>query len=284
MLPGFRFLFAAIVLSMSILVFGLGAAALLRAAHEQFVSNPSWHVAPETMFAQQREATQPVLAMLHAEPAAAEREKAPDQVPAPAAPAEQATSVAVPSEPAAVAAAPAESEATAAMKTEQPSPAEVAKPEAPGSQNSSQSETAPALAKADAPVSPDPPAPAAESKIAATEQASPPANEAAPAASEPAPAASEAPDQTSAAAPAAADIAATKIATLGGPPVTIEPPAKAADAKQDSSAIKKRLHARRAAQRRKIASRARLARQVTQQPADAFAQPLAQPPTAARKH
>ena len=31
MLPGFRFLFAAIVLSTSVLVFGLGAAALLRA-------------------------------------------------------------------------------------------------------------------------------------------------------------------------------------------------------------------------------------------------------------
>ena len=51
MLPGFRFLFAAIVLSMSILVFGLGAAALLRAAHEQFASNPSWRAAPEAMFA-----------------------------------------------------------------------------------------------------------------------------------------------------------------------------------------------------------------------------------------
>ena len=58
MLPGFRFLFAAIVLSMSILVFGLGAAALLRAAHEQFASNPSWRAAPETSFAQQTEATQ----------------------------------------------------------------------------------------------------------------------------------------------------------------------------------------------------------------------------------
>ena len=41
MLPGFRFLFAAIILSMSVLVFGLGAAALLRAAHEQFASIPS---------------------------------------------------------------------------------------------------------------------------------------------------------------------------------------------------------------------------------------------------
>ena len=41
MLPGFRFLFAAIVLSMSVLIFGLGAAALLRAAHEQFAHMPS---------------------------------------------------------------------------------------------------------------------------------------------------------------------------------------------------------------------------------------------------
>ena len=38
MLPGFRFLFAATMLSMSLLVFGLGAAALLRAAHEEFTS------------------------------------------------------------------------------------------------------------------------------------------------------------------------------------------------------------------------------------------------------
>ena len=52
MLPGFRFLFAAIVLSMSVLVFGLGAAALLRAAHEEFASNPSWRAPPEPVFAQ----------------------------------------------------------------------------------------------------------------------------------------------------------------------------------------------------------------------------------------
>ena len=64
MLPGFRFLFAAIVLSMSIMVFGLGAAALFRAAHEEFASNPSWHPSPETRFARQGEATKPVLAML----------------------------------------------------------------------------------------------------------------------------------------------------------------------------------------------------------------------------
>src|SRR6202021_1196742 len=64
MLPGFRFLFAAIVLSMSMLVFGLGAAALLRAAHEEFASMPAWRPAPETTFAQKADAPPPVLAML----------------------------------------------------------------------------------------------------------------------------------------------------------------------------------------------------------------------------
>ncbi|WP_245477643.1 hypothetical protein [Bradyrhizobium guangxiense] len=69
MLPGFRFLFAAILLSTSILVFGLGAAALLRASHEQYVSNPSWRNGPqEQMFAQAPEPAQPVLAVLRAEP------------------------------------------------------------------------------------------------------------------------------------------------------------------------------------------------------------------------
>src|SRR3979411_514478 len=79
MLPGFRFLFSAIVLSMSILIFGLGAAALLRAAHEQFASNPSWRAAPEVMFAQPSEATKPVLAILRVEPTPAEQ-KAPPAV------------------------------------------------------------------------------------------------------------------------------------------------------------------------------------------------------------
>lgn len=69
MLPGFRFLFAAILLSTSILVFGLGAAALLRASHEQYVSSPSWRNGPqEKVFAQAPEPAQPVLAVLQAEP------------------------------------------------------------------------------------------------------------------------------------------------------------------------------------------------------------------------
>src|ERR1700709_1710440 len=78
MLPGFRFLFSAIVLSMSILIFGLGAAALLRAAHEEFASNPSWRSAPATMFAQPSEASGPVLALLRVEPPSAEQ-PAPDK-------------------------------------------------------------------------------------------------------------------------------------------------------------------------------------------------------------
>lgn len=69
MLPGFRFLFAAILLSTSILVFGLGAAALLRASHEQYANDPSWRSGPpEQRFAQAPEPAQPVLAVLRAEP------------------------------------------------------------------------------------------------------------------------------------------------------------------------------------------------------------------------
>lgn len=85
MLPGFRFLLAAILLSASILVFGLGAASLLRASHEQYVSNPSWRNGPqEQVFAQ---ASEPVLAALRVEPVAhdtapAMQEQIPDnQVP-----------------------------------------------------------------------------------------------------------------------------------------------------------------------------------------------------------
>jgi len=70
MLPGFRFLVAAIVFSMSVLVFGLGAAALLRAAHEQFASNASWRATPAlslTSFLPQPELPPPTFAMLRIE-------------------------------------------------------------------------------------------------------------------------------------------------------------------------------------------------------------------------
>jgi hypothetical protein len=85
MLPGFRFLFGAIVLCFSILVFGLGAAALFRAAHEEFASRPSWRATPGTMlaqqnepFAQQSDPSRAVLALLEVEPDEAVRETSRD--------------------------------------------------------------------------------------------------------------------------------------------------------------------------------------------------------------
>src|SRR4051794_31679732 len=95
MLPGFRFLFAAIVLSVSVLIFGLGAAALLRAAHEEFASIPARRILPEPYFAQQSEAPAPTLALLRVEPSpqdnasvgspalALAEEPAPEAVPVP---------------------------------------------------------------------------------------------------------------------------------------------------------------------------------------------------------
>ena len=109
MLPGFRFLFAAIVLSMSVLIFGLGAAALLRAAHEQFASTPSRRAPPEPVFARQNEPPMPTLALLRFEPAVAE--KVPDNVAA-AVIAEPETTAPTPE------ATPAEPEKLAALKAE----------------------------------------------------------------------------------------------------------------------------------------------------------------------
>jgi hypothetical protein len=254
MLPGFRFLVAAIVLSMSILVFGLGAAALLRTAHEEFASRPSWRVAPETVFAQQNEGTPPVLAMLRLEPPA--EQKAPEPIAAMEAPAGPITATV------------AEPESIAALKPKASQPAETATPEMPVPENPAQSNPAPAQAEA--------PAPADETKIAATEPAPSLVNEVAAVVSEPAipPVTQE------------TDIASTKIATLGGPSVTIEPQpsAKHIDAKPDRSAIKKREKAQRAAHRRKIALRARIAQQTPLQPAaDPFSQPTIQPAITARK-
>jgi hypothetical protein len=238
MLPGFRFLFAAIVLSMSILIFGLGAAALLRAAHEEFASAPPWHATPETIFAQQSEATRPVLAMLRVEPSAPEP-KLSDNVPAVAAPA------------VAIAATPAEPERIAVLKPEDSAPAEAAKPEVPLPEAPAPNETLAAQT--------DGPASTGETKVAATEAVLPP-NEAARAA----------PEQASVPNSPDTNVASTKIATLGGPPVTIEvaPPAKAADPTSE----KKRKHARQASPRRRISLPARVAGQA---PANPFAQPTA---------
>jgi hypothetical protein len=283
MLPGFRFLFAAIVSSMSILVFGLGAAALLRAAHEEVSSNPSWRAAPETRFAQQGETTPPVLALLRVEPQPAEP-MAPEN--SPAAAAEPAAIASAPTEPAASASAEpaasaptsAEPERIAALKPDDAPRPESAKPEMPRAESPAQAEIPPAQA--------DAPAPDAETKIATSEQAlsdkAPPdkaASEASPPANEAAPAVSE---QISAPTSPDTDAGMAKIATLDDPAVVTETatPAKTARAKPDRSAIKKRQQARRAAQRRRMAALARVAQQPAQPVA---ANPFSQPTITLRK-
>jgi hypothetical protein len=256
MLPGFRFLLAAIVLSISVLVFGLGAAALLRAAHEEFASTPAWRVAPEPKFARQNEAPaeapkeepMPVLATLRVEPEPAQP-TAMDSTPAAAAPAE----------PPAIAPMPDEPEKIAALEPQDKTPPEAAMPEIPAPETSVQSE-APAV---DTPA----PAPAEETRFATAEQVlPPPANEAV------------APESEQAIVPPAADtdLIAAKIVTLGGPPVAVEaqPKPKPVSAKPDPSETKKRLQARRAKERRRLALRARqAAAQQQQQAADPFALP-----------
>ena len=251
MLPSFRFLFAAIVFSMSIPVFGLGAAALLRTAHEEFASNPNWHATPEKTFPQQSEHKEPVLALLLVEPLPAGQE-APDDGP----------SVAAPVEPAAIASVPAEPENIAAPAPELSPQPESAQPEIPVPESPTPSEIAPAQAEAAA----------GETIIATTEEASSPANEPAPTSSE----------ETSQPAVPEADAISAKIAALDPPTIAIEakPPPKAANTKTistepDKSVIKKRQQARRAAQRRRIAARVRAARQAAQQAANPFAQPAA---------
>ena len=259
MLPGFRFLFAAIMLSMSLLVFGLGAAALLRAAHESFASNSSWRAAPEVSFAQRTEPALPVLATLRVDSLVIE--KAPEQAPATASSAD--TSPAMP----AITPAPATPEQVVALN-----PADAAQPETPKSETTAPEIAPPVMLPAENP----PPAatPSAEVTATAGDQiaiavsttpaAPSPASEPATALPEPASASqqTQAADQTAA--------AVTRIATLGGPPVDViedtrsakDKTAKPDQAKTDADTIKRRVQARRAAQRRRLAAaRARLAAQ-----------------------
>ena len=245
MLPGFRFLFAAIVLSMSVLIFGLGAAALLRAAHEQFAHVPSRRTPPEPVFARQNEPLMPTLALLRVEPEVAE--KVPDNV-----------AVAIPETVPAVRAleAPAaESEKLAALKVEEPAPAEPIKSDIPAAAGTPALQAMPA----ETPIANE------EVKLAAiAETATTPASAAASTAREPV---AEAPSLEG-------NIAALKIATLGGPAVTIEQTVavKPADAKPSRSSIN-RKRAQRAKERRRIAARraALLARQAAaQQQIDPF--------------
>ena len=244
MLPGFRFLFTAIVLSMSVLVFGLGAAALLRAAHEEFANLPSRRVSPEPVFARQYN-DPPTLALLRVEPVA---EKPAEHVPAAAVP-ETAPDIPAPARQARDAS-PVEPEKLAALKPAEPMQVEAAKPEAPAGEANAETPPAPApAAETEAPVA------NAEVKIAAI-AATPEPAAATPPATSPEPAADIPPFEGS--------IATTLIATLGGPAVLIDERTSTTEAKPDRSAVKKRA-AERARERRRIAAarRARLAREAT---------------------
>jgi hypothetical protein len=251
MLPGFRFLLAAILLSMSILIFGLGAAALLRAAHEEVASVPTRRVMAEPVFAQPVERPAPTLALLRVEPAT------PDPAPAAAPVLEPA--------PEAVPVPKVETEKLAALKLDDVAPAEPAKPELAASEPA-----APQPAAIDQ-------APSAETKIAAV-------------AGSPAPAATEAaaPPFEPVAPPALIDpgIAPMKTAALGSSAARIEKPAetKKSAEKPDRSEIKKQERAERAKERRRQAARrARLAAQqaAVQQTADPFSQSVQQAQPAA---
>jgi hypothetical protein len=246
MLPGFRFLFTAIVLSMSVLVFGLGAAALLRAAHEEFANLPSRRVSPEPVFARQYNDPPPTLALLRIEPVA---EKPAEHVPAAAVP--ETTIDAPASAGQTPDTRPAEPDKLAALTSVEPIHADAAKPEEPAKEPSAETPAAPAPAAApiEAPVA------NAEVKIAAI-AATPEPAAATPPATSPEPAAEIPPFEGS--------IATTLIATLGGPAVLIDEKTSTRESRPDRSAVKKRV-AERARERRRIAAarRARLARAAT---------------------
>ena len=268
MLPGFRFLFTAIVLSMSILVFGLGAAALLRAAHEEFANLPSRRVTPEPRFARRNDGPPPTLALLRVDPPVAEK------------PAENVSAAAVPEAtidaPAPAGqtpdARPAEPEKLAALQPAEPMQVEAAKPEAPAKQASAEIPAAPApAAETEAPVA------TAEVKLAAIPETPEPA-----AAAPPPPA----PDIYS----FEGNVAAARIATLGGPAVIVDEKtaakeaktteAKTTQAKPDQNAVKKRTAERAQEQRRTAARRARLAREAALAQQQLQANPFAQFPVA----
>ncbi|HEY0182479.1 MAG TPA: hypothetical protein VGC09_06680 [Rhodopila sp.] len=232
MLPGFRFLVAAVVLCLSMLVFGFGAASLLRSAHEEFANLPVRPSAPQTMFAQQQSSeAPPSLSMLRVETPQT----------AVVAPAETAVTIRQ------------DSPALAAPSAPDPDTEASLRPVVPGSAGG------PAAEPARSEPEPLEPGAAVETAAVATATPSPPAAE--PAATEPAAvpatAPSASPDQPgSTLTPADAEIAATTIATLGDPPLDIDP-VPLPKAKPAAKPVQKKARVReRAAKRRRLNARA----------------------------
>ncbi|WP_210418996.1 hypothetical protein [Bradyrhizobium sp. NAS80.1] len=262
MLPGFRFLLVAILLSTSILVLGLGAAALLRATHQQYVSNPSWRNGPqEQVFAQAPEPAQPVLAALRAEPEMASEPVASQPEPSVR---DLIPTIGLPvSGPEQVAAATAEADAK---------PEVVAPPAAEPAEKPAKSET---TADAAGPASTTDTLTPADTTASIPEAKS----AAASTASEPAPA-----DPSVALASSALDMASDKVAALNDPATTAskDPPAKTkADSnKAESSKPESKAAKPRAKKHRRIVRRP--PPQPLQQSFDPFGQPQTFATTAAR--
>jgi hypothetical protein len=288
MLPGFRFLLSAIVLCFSILVFGLGAAALLRAAHEQFASRPSWYPTPSTTFAQQGDplarqgdSSGSVLALLEVDP---DDNDAPREMPhdnahepalqpsasEPTAPvtetasgnvsqAQDLAALNAPEEPSPTAAKEAASNVPPAPEPDKPAHVE---PEMSPDQGSAAIEHA-------APVAASEP----EARIASADETMSKAVEPSSAASEPINLPAVAPE------PTAPRITAPEIAALGGPPAITDALLREKEASSEARAkayrhiINNRLRAQRAAKaRRRLAHRSSIVRRavVQQQPRPAF--------------
>ena len=213
MLPGFRFLFAAILLSMSVLVFGLGAAALLRAAHEEFANIPARRAPPEPMFAQ---AERPAPDTGHGAPGTSWRRRMRWTAANATAAVEPVAEATTPAEPEMLAAV--EPEDSAAVMMPEPAPARQRRRKRRPRKRRQLHRGASAAGNDGH---------RRGGKIRDVAETPAPATEAAPAE----------PEQTAAIATPETSVAATRIATLGGPAVTISKSAsaKAADAKPDQT-------------------------------------------------
>lgn len=224
MLPGFRFFVATIVLAASILIFGLGAAALLRATHEEVAAAPSLRTIqpPVPLRPRQIETAPPTLALLRVEipapvseelPAATETTTAPIDDSKPVA--EAVTAVASSEPTPAKEALAAQTAVEVSEESSKPARAEAAAPEA-----ASAEPTTKPVATAAAPVSEATSAPAPQVSPADTVSSS------APAVTPPAPTieVAERAAPTEAVAPTPTPIPPTPIA-VGGASVAASPPA-----------------------------------------------------------
>lgn len=254
MLPGFRFLFAAIALSISILVFSLGAAALLRAAHQEFASMPRL-ITAEPVFAQRNEA-EPALAMLHADPVEASPSEAPK--------ADDTQVQAAAVEPSAASSdreGPLPEAEKISMRDDAAMPAEdlqsPAPPDAPQTERPATVETMMEVAAL------------GDRDVAAIDEAIPVTS---------APATLTAAVEGPAVTDDSTRIAMTRIATLGGPAVNIGPRAKVrhrkTPKKHPAAAVEKFAPKQRAVTRPKAAPRPRIARAVSRPAAAPAAAPF----------